>query len=75
MVMDTTGSNEAIARQTLSLYFDPERGVVPKQGEIEMKGFAQVIQVMAEAGELKSPLPLADRFVDLQYLRAAGVMK
>ena len=64
-----------LARQTLSLYFDPDRGVVPKQAEIDMKGFDQVIRVMAEAGELKSPLPSVDRFVDLQYLRAAGVMK
>ena len=40
-----------------------------------MKGFNQVIQVMAEAGEVKSPLPDAERFVDLQYLHAAGLMK
>jgi hypothetical protein len=75
MVVDTTGSSEAIARQTLSLYFDPDRGVVPKQAEIDMKGFNQVVQVMAEAGELKPPLPAADRFVDLQYLRATGLMQ
>lgn len=75
MVVDTTGSSEAIARQTLSLYFEPERGVVPKQAEIDMKGFSQVLQVMADAGELHPPLPAAERFVDLQYLRAAGLMK
>jgi len=73
MVIDTTGSSEEIARQTLSLYFDPDRGVVPKQGEIDIKGFAQVIQVMAEAGELAPPLPQAERFIDLQYLKAAGL--
>jgi hypothetical protein len=28
---------------------------------------------MAEAGQLKAPLPLPERFVDLQYLRLAGV--
>ena len=43
MVVDTTGSSEAIARQILSLYFDPDRGVVPKQAEIDMKAFNQVI--------------------------------
>jgi hypothetical protein len=59
MVVDTTGSSEAIARQTLSLYFDPDRGVVPKQAEIDMKGFRQVLQVMAEAGELHPSLPAA----------------
>ena len=73
IILDTTGSSEEIARQTLALYFEPERGVIPKQGEIDMEGFAQVIQFMADAGELKPPLPAADRFVDLQYLRAAGL--
>ena len=57
MVVDTTGSSEEIARQTLALYFDPDRGVTAKQGEIDVKGFAQVIQVMAEAGELAPLLP------------------
>jgi hypothetical protein len=28
---------------------------------------------MAETGDLKLPLPPAERFVDLQYLRAAGM--
>jgi ABC-type nitrate/sulfonate/bicarbonate transport system substrate-binding protein len=73
IVLDTTGSSEDIARQTLSLYFEPDRGVVPKQGEIDVKGFGQVIQVMAEAGELKPPLPPPERFIDLQYLKAAGL--
>jgi ABC-type nitrate/sulfonate/bicarbonate transport system substrate-binding protein len=73
MVIDTTGSSEEIARQTLSLYFEPDRGVVPKQGEIDVKGFGQVIQFMAEAGELKAPLPAPEKFIDLQYLKAAGL--
>jgi hypothetical protein len=28
---------------------------------------------MAEAGELKPPIPPAERFIDLQYLKAAGL--
>ncbi len=73
IIVDTTGSSEDIARQTLSLYFDPDRGVVPKQGEIDIKGFNEVIRVMGEAGELKPPLPPAERFIDLRYLKAAGL--
>ncbi len=73
IILDTTGSSEEIARQTLQLYFEPERGVVPRQGEIDVKGFAQVVQLMGEAGELKSPLPPVNRFIDLQYLKAAGM--
>ncbi|HEX9143622.1 MAG TPA: ABC transporter substrate-binding protein [Candidatus Binatia bacterium] len=73
IILDTTGRSEEIARETLALYFEPDRGVVPKQGEIDLKGLAQVIQFMADAGELKPPLPDPNRFVDLQYLRAAGL--
>jgi hypothetical protein len=32
-----------------------------------------VIAFMSEGGILKPPLPAPARFVDLQYLRAAGV--
>jgi len=28
---------------------------------------------MGEVGELKAPLPPVDRFMDLQYLKAAGL--
>jgi len=73
MAIETTGSSEDIVRQTLGLYFEPDRGVVPKQAELDVKGLGQVIQFMAEAGELKSPLPAPERFIDLQYLRAAGL--
>jgi hypothetical protein len=38
-----------------------------------MKGVATVIDVLAEGGVLKPPLPAPERFVDLQYLRAAGL--
>ena len=47
-IIDTTGSSEEIARQTVSLYFEPDRGVVPKQGELDLKGLGQVIQFMSE---------------------------
>ncbi len=73
IVQDTTGASEEIARKTLKLYFEPDRGVFPKQGELDLKGLGQVIQFMAETGDLKPPLPPAERIVDLQYLRAAGV--
>jgi hypothetical protein len=44
---------------------------MPKQAEIDIKGLAQVIAFM-EGGVIKAPLPAPERFVDLQYLRAAG---
>ena len=69
----TTASSEDIVRRIMALYFDPDRGVVPKRGEIDVKGFAQVIELMAEAGELAPPLRDAERFIDLQLLKAAGL--
>ena len=72
-IVETTGLAEANARLSLSLYFEPERNVLPRQGEIDLKGFATAIEFMGEAGVLKSPLPPVERFVDLQYLRAAGL--
>ena len=67
-----TGSTEAIDGQTLALYFEPERGVMPKQAEFSIAGLAQVIAFMGEGGMLAQPLPPPERFVDPQYLKAAG---
>ena len=72
-IVASTGASEEIARATLALYFEPDRAVVPRRGEIDLKGLAQVIAFMAEGGAVAPPPPAAERFVDLQYLRAAGV--
>jgi len=72
-VEEKTGSSAEIARQVLALYFDPDRGVFPKQAELDLQGLNQVIQFMAESGEVAAPLPKAERFVDLQFLRGAGI--
>jgi ABC-type nitrate/sulfonate/bicarbonate transport system substrate-binding protein len=72
IIAETTGSSETIAAQTLSLFLEPDRGVLPEHAEIDLKGLEQAIAMMEEAGTLKAPLPQAERFVDLQYLRAAG---
>jgi ABC-type nitrate/sulfonate/bicarbonate transport system substrate-binding protein len=72
-IVELTGSTQDIARATLALYFEPDRGVLPKRGEIDLKGLAQVIAFMGEGAMIAPPLPAPERFVDLQYLRAAGV--
>jgi ABC-type nitrate/sulfonate/bicarbonate transport system substrate-binding protein len=73
IVSETNNVSKAVAEKVLKLYFEPERGVLPHEGEIDLGALAQVIAMMAEAGALKPPLPTADRFVDQQYLHAAGV--
>ena len=72
-IVETTRVTPEIAERTLALYFEPDRKVLPRQAEIEMTGFKQVIASMGEAGLLTAPLPPAERFVDLQYLRLAGI--
>lgn len=67
-----TGASDDIARATLTLYLDPDRGVMPQHAEIDLGGLGQVIAFMGEGGTIKPPLPAPEQFVDLQYLRAAG---
>jgi ABC-type nitrate/sulfonate/bicarbonate transport system substrate-binding protein len=72
-LVETTETPADIAEQTLKLFFEPERNVLPKQGEINVKGLSQVIAFMGEAGLLKEPLPPAERFVELRFLQLAGI--
>jgi ABC-type nitrate/sulfonate/bicarbonate transport system substrate-binding protein len=73
IIVETIDASPEIAEQTLKLFFEPERNVLPRQAEINVKGLAQVIAFMGEAGTVKEPLPAAERFVDLQYLGLAGI--
>lgn len=73
LMMEQTGSSEEIARAVMALYFEPDRGVMPRQAEIDLKGLAQVIAFMGEVGAISAPLPPVERFVDLGFLKAAGL--
>jgi len=74
ILADTTDAPRDVAREILAFYYEPDRGVMPKAGEISMSGFAKVIQLLGDSGEIARPLPDAERFVDLTYLKAAGAM-
>jgi ABC-type nitrate/sulfonate/bicarbonate transport system substrate-binding protein len=71
-IVALTGTSDDIARSTLALYLDPDRGVMPQHAEIDLGGLGQVIAFMGEGGTINPPLPAPEKFVDLQYLRAAG---
>jgi ABC-type nitrate/sulfonate/bicarbonate transport system substrate-binding protein len=43
VIVETTGSSPSIAAQTLKLFFEPERGVLPEHAEIDLNGLEQVI--------------------------------
>lgn len=72
-VVDSTGTSAPIARQILALYLEPDRGVLPRAAEIDVRGLAQVIAFMGEANVVAPPLPAPERFIDRQYLAAAGI--
>ena len=72
-VVEATGVSPTVAGKTLDLFFQPERGVLPRHAEIDLAGLKEVIALMGEAGNLKPPLPSAERFVDTRYLQAAGL--
>jgi len=69
----TTDAAPEVARQMLEFYYEPDRGVMPRQAEISIPGIAKVIELLGESGALKAPLPPPERFLDLQYLQAAGL--
>ena len=73
LAAETTGASADVMRKVLASYYEPDRGIMPKQGEIDMAGVSAVIALLGRSGELKEPLPDAARFVDLQYLKAAGL--
>lgn len=68
-----TGATPEISTKVYHLYFEPNAGVLPLHGEINVAGVTTVIDLLGEAGKLKQPLPKAEQFVDLQYLQAAGM--
>ena len=72
-IVDLTAVSPDVAERVLDLYAQPGRKALPLRGEIDPKGVAQVIAFMADAGQIKPPLPDAERFVDRSYLARAGV--
>jgi ABC-type nitrate/sulfonate/bicarbonate transport system substrate-binding protein len=62
-----------VARDIFAPYLQPDKNVLPKRGELDLKAFDNVLALMAEAGVIANPAPPADKFVDLQYLRAAKI--
>jgi len=73
LIAEATRAPLDIADEIYRFYFEPYRGIMPRQGEINLEGLTAVISLMHDGGELQSPLPSASRFVDLSFLRKAGL--
>lgn len=73
IVMDSLKVSRESARQIFAPYLEPDKGVLPKKGELDLAAFNRVLLLMGEAGVVPTPVPAAERFVDLRYLKAAGI--
>jgi ABC-type nitrate/sulfonate/bicarbonate transport system substrate-binding protein len=73
IVKDTGKISQEVARQIYAPYLEPGRNVLPRKGEISLAALDRVLALMAEVGAIPSPVPPADKFVDLQYLKAAEI--
>jgi ABC-type nitrate/sulfonate/bicarbonate transport system substrate-binding protein len=72
-IVESSRLPEAVARDIFAPYLEPGKNVLPKRGELDMTAFNLVLSLMADAGVIPKPAPDADKFVDLQYLKAAGI--
>jgi ABC-type nitrate/sulfonate/bicarbonate transport system substrate-binding protein len=64
------GISGAVAEQTLDALLHPTRGLYPK-AELNLPGINSAIELRAEMGFLRGPLPSAEKYVDLSYYRGA----
>jgi ABC-type nitrate/sulfonate/bicarbonate transport system substrate-binding protein len=73
VITDTSRISNEIAEVIYAPYLDPAKNVLPRRGELDLTAFAKVLSLMAEGGVIPTPAAPPEKFVDLQYLRAAGI--
>lgn len=70
LLSERTRAQPATARRTYELIFEKLRSL-SRAGEISRPGLQNVLQLMAELGAIKPPLPSPDRFINEAYLQKA----
>jgi ABC-type nitrate/sulfonate/bicarbonate transport system substrate-binding protein len=73
IVKETGKLSDDVARTIYAPYLEPNKNVLPRKGEISLPAMSRVLGLMAEVNAIPTPVPAAERFVDLQYLKAAGI--
>jgi ABC-type nitrate/sulfonate/bicarbonate transport system substrate-binding protein len=71
--MEVTGQPEDRAREMLAYFWDDKNDVLPRQGEIDLAKVNALMGLYGKYGILPTPLPPPERYVDLRYLKMAGV--
>jgi len=72
LAVEMTGQPIEIVQELYAADYEPYNGVLPKHGEISLSGFAKVIELMHRADAISEVWP-TEKFVDTQYLEAAGM--
>jgi ABC-type nitrate/sulfonate/bicarbonate transport system substrate-binding protein len=73
IVKESLKISDDTARQIFAPYTQPDKNVLPRRGELDLPAFDRVLSLMGEAGVIPTPVAPAARFVDLQFLKAAGI--
>ena len=73
VIKESLKVSDEIAREIFAPYLEPGKNVLPRKGELSLNAFNQVLQLMGESGVIPTPVPTAERFIDLRYLQAAGI--
>jgi hypothetical protein len=73
IVKETGKLSDDVARAIYAPYLEPGNNVLPRKGEISLLAMSRVLAMMAEVGAIPTPAAPAEKFVDLQYLKAAGI--
>jgi ABC-type nitrate/sulfonate/bicarbonate transport system substrate-binding protein len=73
IVKETGKLSDDVAREIYAPYLEPNKNVLPRKGEISLPAMSRVLALMAEVSAIPAPAPAVERFVDLQYLKAAGI--
>jgi ABC-type nitrate/sulfonate/bicarbonate transport system substrate-binding protein len=73
IVRETGKIGDEAARQIFAPYLEADKNVLPKRGELSLPAFNRVLALMGDVAAIPKPVPAAERFVDLQYLKAAGI--
>jgi ABC-type nitrate/sulfonate/bicarbonate transport system substrate-binding protein len=73
IVKESLKLSDDTARQIFAPYTQPDKNVLPRRGELDLAAFDRVLALMGDAGVIPTPVAPASRFVDLQFLKAAGI--
>jgi ABC-type nitrate/sulfonate/bicarbonate transport system substrate-binding protein len=66
------GQPENRVREMLAYIWDPRNRVLAQQPELDMANVRATIALMAKYGQVRGPLPAAERFADPSYVAAAA---